>query len=316
VSTEVLYRKWRPERFADVTGQEHVTRTLVNAITLNRVGHAYLFAGPRGTGKTTVARIFGKAINCEKPVEGEACNECEPCKAFASGAFDFIEIDAASNRGVDDADRLRKQVNYAPSVGRYRIYLVDEVHMLSKQAFNALLKTLEEPPGHVVFILATTEAHDVLPTVTSRCQRFDFRRHTTGDVVERLAYICKEEGYELDEQSLSIMARAATGSLRDAINLLEPRAAAVAGAGAGRAGDGGRRARLPACAAALREGPGRLAGHDHGCGRRGRRAEALPARHQGGPAFDADGRQRRLGQPRPGQGADGAGDRDRGAGRV
>ncbi|HET9200860.1 MAG TPA: DNA polymerase III subunit gamma/tau, partial [Dehalococcoidia bacterium] len=221
MSTEVLYRKWRPERFADVTGQAQVTRTLLNAITLNRVGHAYLFAGPRGTGKTTVARIFGKAINCEKPVEGEACNDCEPCKAFASGAFDFIEIDAASNRGVDDADRLRKQVNYAPSVGRYRVYLVDEVHMLSKQAFNALLKTLEEPPGHVVFILATTEAHDVLPTVTSRCQRFDFRRHTTGDVVGRLAYICKEEGFELDEQSLSIMARAATGSLRDAINLLE-----------------------------------------------------------------------------------------------
>ena len=212
MSTEVLYRKWRPHLFRDVAGQDHVTRTLVNAVSLDRIGHAYLFAGPRGTGKTTVARIFGKAINCEKAVEGEACGECGPCEAFARGALDFVEIDAASNRGVEDADRLRKQVGYAPTLGRFRVYLVDEVHMLSKQAFNALLKTLEEPPAHIVFILATTEAQDVLPTVVSRCQRFDFRRLSTADVVKRLGEVCAGEGFQLDEPALALLARASQGA--------------------------------------------------------------------------------------------------------
>jgi DNA polymerase III subunit gamma/tau len=221
LSTEVLYRKWRPQRFSDVTGQEQVTRTLKNAITFERIGHAYLFAGPRGTGKTSVARIFARAINCDKTVDGEACEQCEPCRAFATNVFDFIEIDGASNRGVDDADRLRKNIGTHPTLGRFRVYLIDEVHMLSKAAFNALLKTLEEPPAHVVFILATTEAHDLLPTVTSRCQRFDFRRHSTRDTVTRLAEIARAEEFQFDETSMALLARAGTGSLRDSINLME-----------------------------------------------------------------------------------------------
>ncbi len=223
---EVLYRKWRPQRFADVSGQEVVKRTLTNALAQGKVSHAYLFSGPRGTGKTTMGRLLTKAINCERiqDAAGEPCNECASCIAFNAGtALDLVELDGASNRGIDEIRKLRENVGYMPMAGSgaHKVYLIDEVHMLTDQAFNALLKTLEEPPPHIVFILATTDAHKVPPTIVSRCQRLDFRRIPLGAIVDRLAHIAANEGIAIPREGLELVARSATGSLRDAINLLE-----------------------------------------------------------------------------------------------
>ncbi|MDP2931126.1 MAG: DNA polymerase III subunit gamma/tau [Chloroflexota bacterium] len=221
-ASQVFYRKWRPQTLAEVVGQEQVTQTLLNALKSGRVSHAYLFCGPRGTGKTSTGRILAKAVNCLTSGKGEPCNTCLLCQAVnESRAPDVIEIDAASNTGVDDIRNLRERVNYAPNQSRYKVYIIDEVHMLSTSASNALLKTLEEPPPYVIFILATTEAHKVLPTVQSRCQRFDFRRLTQTDVVAKLAGIAKAEGIQIQPEALRLVARSAAGSLRDAENLLE-----------------------------------------------------------------------------------------------
>jgi DNA polymerase-3 subunit gamma/tau len=222
MTSQVFYRKWRPQRFADVVGQEHITRTLLNALSSGRVAHAYLFCGPRGTGKTSTGRILAKAINCLEGGKGDPCNECAICTGVTEGrALDLIEIDAASNRGIDEIRSLREKVNFAPNEARFKVYIIDEVHMLTKEAFNALLKTLEEPPPHAVFILATTEADRLPATVISRCQRFDFRRISLTGVVERLAHVCSEEGVDASTEALTTVARAAGGSLRDAENLLE-----------------------------------------------------------------------------------------------
>ncbi len=222
MASQVFYRKWRPQTLADIVGQETVTQTLRHALSAGRVSHAYLFCGPRGTGKTSTGRILAKAVNCLTNGKGEPCNTCEICQAVTEGrALDVIEIDAASNTGVDDIRSLREKVNYAPNQARYKVYIIDEVHMLSNSASNALLKTLEEPPPHVIFILATTELHKVLPTIMSRCQHFDFRRLSQADVVSRLAHICKAEGIKIEPEGLRLIAKATTGSLRDAENLLE-----------------------------------------------------------------------------------------------
>ncbi len=220
--SEVLYRKWRPQSFSEVVGQDAVTRTLRNSIVSGRLAHAYLFCGPRGTGKTTLGRLLAKAVNCTVAVEGEPCNACESCAAFNQGrALDFVEQDAASHNSVDDIRQLRENVILTPMAGGRKVYLLDEVHMLSTAADNALLKTLEEPPPHIVFVLATTEPHKVTPTIISRCQRFDLKRISNAAVVSRLKYICEKEGYTLDDGSLTEVARAGGGSLRDAINGLE-----------------------------------------------------------------------------------------------
>ena len=222
MASQVLYRKWRPQTMAEVVGQEHVTQTLLNALRSSRVAHAYLFCGPRGTGKTSTGRILAKAVNCLTNGKGEPCNSCPMCQAITEGrALDVIEIDAASNRGIDEIRGLRERVNYAPSQARYKVYIMDEVHMLTKEACNALLKTLEEPPAHVIFILATTEVHKVLPTILSRCQHFDFRRIAQKDTVSRLTHICSSEGVHIEPEALRLIARSATGSLRDAENILE-----------------------------------------------------------------------------------------------
>jgi len=222
MTSQVFYRKWRPQILAEVVGQEQVTQTLQNALTSGHVSHAYLFCGPRGTGKTSTGRILAKAVNCLTNGKGEPCNTCSMCQAITGGrALDVIEIDAASNTGVDNIRDLRERVNYAPNEARYKVYIIDEVHMLSTSASNALLKTLEEPPPHIIFVLATTEAHKVLPTVLSRCQRFDFRRLSQADVVTKLTRICSTEGIHIEPEALRLIARAATGSLRDAENLLE-----------------------------------------------------------------------------------------------
>ena len=222
MTNQVLYRKWRPQKLADVVGQEPVTQTLQRAVATDRISHAYLLCGPRGTGKTSTARILAKAVNCKSPIDGEPDNECHACVSISEGrALDLIEIDAASNRGIDDIRSLSDKINFAPNEFRYKVYIIDEVHMLTEQAFNALLKTLEEPPDHAIFILATTEAHKVPLTIISRCQRYDFRRIPLSAMSQKLAELCGAEGVEATEEALEILARSATGSLRDAENLLE-----------------------------------------------------------------------------------------------
>ncbi|MDI6895356.1 MAG: DNA polymerase III subunit gamma/tau [Bacillota bacterium] len=217
-----LYRRWRPRKFAEVVGQRHVVLTLQRAIAQGRVGHAYLFAGPRGTGKTTVARILAKALNCRRGPAPEPCLECDMCQSIAAGScLDVIEMDAASNRGVDEVRHLRENVGLAPAQGRTRVYIIDEVHMLTTEAFNALLKTLEEPPRHVLFVLATTEPHRLPLTITSRCQRFEFRRLDATEMTERLWEVARQEGIPVSEEALGAVARYAEGSLRDAISLLD-----------------------------------------------------------------------------------------------
>lgn len=219
---QVLYRKYRPKVFSDVYGQDHVTSTLKNEIKNGRVSHAYLFTGSRGTGKTTCAKILAKAVNCEHNVDGEPCNECEVCKGLDNGSiYDVVEIDAASNNGVDNIRELRDETNYAPSRGKYRVYIIDEVHMLSTGAFNALLKTLEEPPAHVIFILATTEVHKLPATILSRCQRFDFKRIQPETMAVRLKEVAGLEGLSLDDDAAVLIARIADGALRDGLSILD-----------------------------------------------------------------------------------------------
>ncbi len=219
---QVLYRKYRPKVFSDVYGQDHVTSTLINEIKENRISHAYLFTGSRGTGKTTCAKILAKAVNCEHSVNGEPCNECEVCRGLDAGTiYDVVEIDAASNNGVDNIRDLREEVNYTPTRGRYRVYIIDEVHMLSTGAFNALLKTLEEPPAHVIFILATTEVHKLPATILSRCQRFDFKRIKPETMAVRLRQVASFEGMELDDDAAVLIARIADGAMRDALSILD-----------------------------------------------------------------------------------------------
>ena len=219
---EVLYRKWRPKRLSELAGHEPIAQTLRRAVSTGRVAHAYMLAGPRGTGKTSTARILAKAVNCRDPQEGEPDNSCDLCTAVDEGrALDLIEMDAASNRGIGDIRSLRDRINFGPNEARYKVYIVDEVHMLTTEAFNALLKTLEEPPPHAILILATTEPHRVPLTIVSRCQRFDFRRIPVDKTVARLAEICGAEGVSAEDTALLTIARASGGSLRDAVNMLE-----------------------------------------------------------------------------------------------
>ena len=217
-----LYRKFRPDHFEDVKGQDHIVTTLKNQIKAERVGHAYLFCGTRGTGKTTIAKIFAKAVNCEHPVDGSPCGECDSCRAIASGAsMNVIEIDAASNNGVDNIREIVDEVSYSPTQGRYKVYIIDEVHMLSIGAFNALLKTLEEPPGYVIFILATTEVHKIPVTILSRCQRYDFKRISIDTITGMLRELRLTVNVELEERALKYLAKMADGSMRDALSLLD-----------------------------------------------------------------------------------------------
>ncbi len=222
MSYTALYRKFRPSRFEEVKGQEHIVTTLQNQVRADRIGHAYLFCGTRGTGKTSVAKIMARAVNCEHPVEGSPCGECASCKAIAAGtSMNVIEIDAASNNGVDNIREIVEEVSYSPAEGRFKVYIIDEVHMLSIGAFNALLKTLEEPPSYVIFILATTEVHKIPITILSRCQRYDFRRITIDTITERLRELMEKEGVQVEEKALRYVAKTADGSMRDALSLLD-----------------------------------------------------------------------------------------------
>ena len=219
---KALYRVYRPKSFNDIVGQEHIVRTLKNQIESQNVGHAYLFCGTRGTGKTSTAKIFSRAVNCTDLHDNEPCNECESCREILEDkTMDVVEIDAASNNSVDDIRELRENVKYSPSKSKYKVYIIDEVHMLSQGAFNALLKTLEEPPSYVIFILATTEPHKIPATILSRCQRFDFKRVTVKDISSRMKYICEKEGIEADDKALNLIARNSQGALRDALSILD-----------------------------------------------------------------------------------------------
>ena len=222
MSYTALYRKFRPDNFLDVKGQEHIVTTLKNQVKAARIGHAYLFCGTRGTGKTTIAKLMAKVVNCENPVDGNPCNECKMCKGIAAGtSMNVIEIDAASNNGVDNVREIVEEVRYSPTEGRYKVYIIDEVHMLSAGAFNALLKTIEEPPSYVIFILATTEVHKIPITILSRCQRYDFRRITIDIITDRLVELMKAENVEAEEKALRYVSRVADGSMRDALSLLD-----------------------------------------------------------------------------------------------
>uniref|UniRef100_UPI0040572F56 DNA polymerase III subunit gamma/tau n=1 Tax=Agathobacter sp. TaxID=2021311 RepID=UPI0040572F56 len=222
MSYTALYRKFRPQEFEDVKGQEHIVTTLKNQIKADRIGHAYLFCGTRGTGKTTIAKIFAKAVNCEHPTEGSPCGECVICKSITDGSsMNVIEFDAASNNGVDNIRQIREEVTYRPTEGKYKVYIIDEVHMLSTGAFNALLKTLEEPPSYVIFILATTEAHKIPITILSRCQRYDFHRISIDTIAARLMELMQEERVEVEEKAIRYIAKAGDGSMRDALSLLD-----------------------------------------------------------------------------------------------
>ena len=219
---KALYRVYRPKTFEDVVGQEHIVKTLKNQIKNNNIGHAYLFSGTRGTGKTSTAKIFARAVNCLNPINEEPCNECEICvDTLNDNIMDIVEIDAASNNSVDDIRELRESVKYTPSKAKYKVYIIDEVHMLSQGAFNALLKTLEEPPSYVIFILATTEPHKIPATILSRCQRFDFKRVSSKDIATRMAYICEKENIEAEDKALNLIARNSQGALRDALSILD-----------------------------------------------------------------------------------------------
>lgn len=222
MSYTALYRKFRPDTFEGVKGQDHIVTTLKNQIRADRISHAYLFCGTRGTGKTSIAKLFAKAVNCENPQEGSPCNECPTCKSIAAGtSMNVIEIDAASNNGVDNIREIRDEVSYSPTEGKYKVYIIDEVHMLSVGAFNALLKTLEEPPSYVIFILATTEAHKIPVTIMSRCQRYDFKRIQPNTIAEYLGELMKQEGVEVEEKALKYIAKKADGGMRDALSLLD-----------------------------------------------------------------------------------------------
>ena len=222
MSYMALYRKWRPSEFEDVKGQEHIVTALTNQIKADRIGHAYLFCGTRGTGKTTIAKLFAKAVNCENPIEGSPCNVCPSCQAInQQTAMNVMEIDAASNNGVDNIRDIKDEVQYSPTEGKYKVYIIDEVHMLSIGAFNALLKTLEEPPSYVIFILATTEVHKIPITILSRCQRYDFRRISIDTITQRLKELMEKEGIEAEEKALRYVAKVADGSMRDALSLLD-----------------------------------------------------------------------------------------------
>lgn len=219
---QALYRKWRPQTFDDVVGQEHVTKTLKNEIDSGKISHAYLFIGSRGTGKTSCAKIFAKAVNCLSPTNGNPCGECDICKEIQSeSALDIVEIDAASNNGVENIRSMREEVVFSPTKCKYRVYIVDEVHMLSAGAFNAFLKILEEPPEHVIFILATTELHKIPATIISRCQRFNFKRISAADIIKRIKFVCKKEGIKIEPEAAELIAKCADGGMRDALSILD-----------------------------------------------------------------------------------------------
>ena len=222
MSHQAIYRKWRPTVFEDIIGQSHITNTLKNQITSGRISHAYLFCGTRGTGKTTCAKVLSRAVNCLNNQDGSPCNECAVCKGILDGSIlDVTEIDAASNNGVDNIREIRNDVKYVASTAKYTVYIIDEVHMLSGGAFNALLKTLEEPPEHVIFILATTEPHKVPQTILSRCQRFDFKRIRPGDITIRMKQIAHSDGFEVSDDAFALLSRLADGSMRDGLSLME-----------------------------------------------------------------------------------------------